>query len=55
MIKNLLQARANGIIDSMEALEGRDDEEANYEFDALYKMGISLNMMALHIFKVELD
>tara|TARA_R110000868_G_scaffold76573_5_gene220160 strand:- start:7141 stop:7308 length:168 start_codon:yes stop_codon:yes gene_type:complete len=55
MIKTLLQARANNIIKSMEALEGRDDDEANHNFDTLYRMGMSLNMMALYVLEIELD
>ena len=55
MIQKLLQARADNIINSMEALKDREDDEANYEFDKLYRMGMSLNMMALYIMEVELD
>jgi hypothetical protein len=55
MIKTLLQSRADNIINSMEALNGRDDDEANEIFHKLYKMGMSLNMMALYMLEIELD
>ena len=55
MIQKLLQVRADNIINSMDALKGRDDDDANEEFHKLYRMGMSLNMTALYVMEVELD
>ena len=55
MIKTLLQKRADEIIDRMQQLADKTDDAANAEFNALYNMGMQLDMLATYFFNVELD